>query len=357
MTTFFVDLSHHDWNRRGGNLDWPAVLRATSPVVVIRATYGDPSGWNRPTYHFAEMQQGAQRAGFDARGGYHNLIRGDGASIARQVDWLRRELDAADCVWGMADIEPYEELRAAGMWPRWEDVLRWRDRWAAVEDRVMAWYIGTWVWRDWLGQPDLRGLPGPLINARYPISDGTPQQIYPTIGGDAGAGWGAYGGRVPDVWQFTATGDVAGASVNTDCNAHRGTVAQLKARLGSVITVEETEMGMLARTKDNPAVWYGNGFVRRGVASMAVVDALVAGGARWLNPFSSEAEMFAAIGPRLDVDTVTQTEALKAALATLGRLETAVAELRVGGVDLAQLAEHVAVAMRQVMTAARFAVD
>ncbi len=237
MTTLWVDVSHHDWDRRGGNLDWARVRAVTSPVMIARATYGDPAGWWRATRHFGDFQAAARDAGFVLRGGYHNLIRGDSASIARQVDFLRRELDAWGCNWAMADVEPYAELISANLWPRFEDVQRFHDRWYAVESRVLAWYIPRWFW-SWrdkspsLGEPDLRGLRGPLIQSHYAGGDGPAATIYANAGGDRGTGWDdVYGGRAPDIWQFTAGADVDGASTNTDANAYRGSLNQLTALL------------------------------------------------------------------------------------------------------------------------------
>lgn len=235
MTVIWIDVSHHDWSRRGGNLDWSRVRTVTSPCMIARATYGDPAGWHRPTYHFGDFQAAAAAAGFDLRGGYHNLIRGDTASMRRQVDWLRRERDAYSCNWQMADVEPYAELVSANMWPRWEDVLRFQDAWHSVEDHPMAWYIPRWfwAWRDKLpslGQPDLRQLRGPLIQSHYAGGDGPAAAIYANAGGDAGTGWDDfYGGRYPDIWQYTAGADVDGASSNTDANAFRGTLSELGA--------------------------------------------------------------------------------------------------------------------------------
>lgn len=253
MTVLYIDCSHHDWDRRGGNLDWTAVRAATSPVMVARATYGDPGGWNRISRHFGDFQRGAAAAGFTLRGGYHNLVRGDAHSIARQVDWLRGELDLYGCTWAMADVEPYTELVTATMWPRWVDVQRFHDRWYQVESRIMAWYIPRWfwAWRDKapsLGQPDLRGLHGPLVQSHYAGGDGTPAQIYANAGGDAGTGWDdLYGGRYPDIWQFSAGADVAGASNSTDINAFRGTLAELGAVLTGAQKTKEIDMFMRRR--------------------------------------------------------------------------------------------------------------
>ena len=59
MTVLYVDLSHHDWDRVKGEFDWTAIRRATSPVVCLRATYGDPAGYNPTTRHFADIAGGA----------------------------------------------------------------------------------------------------------------------------------------------------------------------------------------------------------------------------------------------------------------------------------------------------------
>jgi len=232
MTQLFIDVSHHDRDRRGAPLDWAAIRTAgLGTAMIARATYGDPQGFNPTTRFFAEIQAGAKAAGYVARGGYHNLIHGDTTSINRQVDYLRAQLDTTGATFGMADIEPYDELKANGLWPRWTDVTRFHDRWYSLEQRVMVWYIGRWVWRDWLTQPVLSQLKGPLINANYPGGDGTAAVIYTGSGADTGPGWTSYGGRTPDVWQFTSIANVPGASNTTDCNAFRGTADQLAALL------------------------------------------------------------------------------------------------------------------------------
>lgn len=234
--TLYVDVSHHDRDRRGSPLDWERIAQDTGQgtVMLARASYGDPAGYTPGTRFFAELQAGARDAGYTHRGAYHNLIRGDVASIARQVDYLRREMDATGCAWGMCDVEPYAALRENGLWPRWEDALRFRDRWAAVESRVMAWYIARWVWSGWLGQPDLTQLPGPLVNAHYPPATppATPERMYATAGGVDGPGWQSYGGRSPDMWQYTSVCSLEGASARTDLDAYRGSVTELVSLLG-----------------------------------------------------------------------------------------------------------------------------
>lgn len=243
MTILFIDVSLHDRTRRGGPLDWAAIAAAGyGHIMAARVTYGDPSGFNPSSPYGLEMMRGAKAAGFTYRFGYHNLIHGDQASINRQVDYLRAALDACDGTGGMADIEPYDELKNNGLWPRWTDVQRFHDRWYAVESRPMLWYISHWVWSGWLGSPDLRGLRGPLTNANY------------TAGyGDGGPGWFSYGGRVPDILQYSSTVNVPGASADTDVNAFRGTLAQFGALLGGddMPTAEEIANAVWAHQSTN----------------------------------------------------------------------------------------------------------
>jgi hypothetical protein len=119
------------------------------------------------------------------------------------------------------------------MWPRWDDVIRFDDRWAAVEDRVLAGYIPPWLWDRYLGRPDLRAFRGPLIASNYPLSDTSDEyrQLYERCGGDSGKGWASYGNRVSAGWQFSSRARVPGASYICGVNAWRLTSKQLTALL------------------------------------------------------------------------------------------------------------------------------
>ncbi|MBO0870085.1 MAG: hypothetical protein J2P15_16120, partial [Micromonosporaceae bacterium] len=186
-----------------------------------------------PSYHFGDFLRGAKAAGFLLRGGYHNLVRGDQASINRQVDWLRRAVDASDATWAMLDIERYPELVSANVWPRWDDVRRFDDRWAAVEDRILVGYLPPWNWSMHLGRPDLRPFRGPLIASDYPLNNSADEyrRLYARCGGDKGRGWTPYGNRVCDGWQFSSDARVPGAASACGINAWRMTLQQLTALL------------------------------------------------------------------------------------------------------------------------------
>lgn len=227
MTTIFIDVSQHDRGRHGGPLDWNAIRNAGyGTVMSARASYGDPAIFSPASPYFNETMANAKAAGYTCRGAYHNLIKGDQASVNRQVDLLRSTMDKYGGEWAMADVEAYEELKTNGLVPDWGTIQRFNDRWYQVESRVMAWYIARWFWRDYLKSPNLIGLRGPLINADYPGFTGAPANAYPQAK-NTGRGFVSMGGRMPDIWQFGSTFTVPGASSLTDANAFEGTVSQL----------------------------------------------------------------------------------------------------------------------------------
>jgi hypothetical protein len=262
----FIDVSYHDWDRRGAAIDWAAVAAAgMGRVMCARASYGDLAVFSPPSPRFVEYMAGAKAAGFDCRGAYHNLIRGDQASVNRQVDLLRSSMDHTGAEWAMADVEAYPELVSRGLVPDWATIRRFHDRWYATSDgRVMAWYIARWFWEGRIGSPSLVGLRGPLFNAHYAGGDGTPRAIYAAAKGDQADGWGSYGGRIPDVLQFTSVSNVPGASSNTDCNAYRGSVAALVSLLTGA-TVPSGGMGDVTTRVFNyqGGMWVSAGGVRR----------------------------------------------------------------------------------------------
>lgn len=233
MTVLYVDVSHYDVDRRGRLPEWSLAALSTSGVMIARATYGDPKTYAPATRHFAALLAGAKSDGFKARGGYHNLIHGDAASAARQADWLRRELDAADGNWAMVDVEPYAALQENKLWPRWADVQRFVDQWRKMDSRVLALYLPRWVWSGWLGRPHLGDLGIPLVSSLYGANDNlAPDDLYAARGGDLGDGWASYGGVAPTFWQFGSRCPVPGLSALTDINAYRGSVEQLYSTLG-----------------------------------------------------------------------------------------------------------------------------
>jgi hypothetical protein len=99
---------------------------------------------------------------------------------------------------------------------------------AAIESlgvSVRLSYIPDWYWEQ-IGRPDLSKVPA-LIRSEYVNGSGYASVLYP---GDNSPLWGGYGGRNPDILQFTDRAKVAGKLV--DANAFRGTPTKLRQLLG-----------------------------------------------------------------------------------------------------------------------------
>lgn len=282
MTLFYVDVSEHDRNRRGAPLDWAAIRKATSPIMCARATYGDPQGVHFPTSYFREFQSGARSAGFVFRGGYHDLVRGDALGVARQVDWLCRELDATGANWAMLDVEPFGELTAVGAQPDADTVDRWFARWDKIADWPCVSYIPHWVWDSYLYRMTIPASFGPLVASNYAGSGGTPITWYASAGGDKGLGWAGYGGRKQsDIWQFASSLNVPGASGLTDVNAFRGTLDDFDRLLGGagMPTAEENAQALLATKMSSPSLgvtWTVGDWLKRGEGARRAVEELSA---------------------------------------------------------------------------------
>ena len=97
----------------------------------------------------------------------------------------------------------------------------------AIEARgvhVALSYIPRWYWER-IGRPDLSRVPG-LIQSSYVNGTGYASVLYP---GDKSIRWAPYGGRQPDILQFTDKAQIAGKAL--DANAFRGSPDQLRTLL------------------------------------------------------------------------------------------------------------------------------
>lgn len=228
MTVFYVDVSHHDVDRRGSAINWAQVAAAGIVASCAKASEGDPSGYWYTDPAFAANTSGALSAGLLA-GGYHVLSAGDQSSINRQVDAFRTRLSSNHAQWAMVDVEPFDELTSRGIAPRIDDVKQFIDRWHALDSRPLLVYLPKWYWSN-LGSPAIPN-GGLLVSSNYDSStDGQGHiAMYGHRGGDSGVGWAGYGGQSVIAWQFTSQSPVPGCSSATDVNAFRGTKTQLVA--------------------------------------------------------------------------------------------------------------------------------
>jgi hypothetical protein len=82
-------------------------------------------------------------------------------------------------------------------------------------------YLPDWVYGD------ISGFRYPLWSSKYVTGTGGFKQLYP---GDDAKQWAAYGGKSPDVLQYTSSATIGGQTT-CDANAYRGTLDQLTALL------------------------------------------------------------------------------------------------------------------------------
>ncbi|KZM68119.1 glycoside hydrolase family 25 protein [Nocardia terpenica] len=204
MTLFGIDIS----NNNGPDIDMAQVKAEGFDFVFAKVTEGDyfvDSTW--PVYRDAARAEGLLVAG------YHYL-RGD-CDINAQADLFTSHL--GDGVAAMVDFE----ANSGDISTFWAFVNAVNAR----GHQIQLSYIPRWYWQQ-IGCPDLTAAPG-LIQSSYVTGTGYAAELYP---GDDTDFWNGFGGRNPDLLQFTDKADVAGHAV--DANAFRGTHAELAALLG-----------------------------------------------------------------------------------------------------------------------------
>lgn len=233
MTVFTVDVSHHDWDRKGGALDWTRIRQAGIGAMCAKLTQGVSGGGYVYEDPRGISQIVAARAkGLALAGGYHVLIRGH---ETRQVRWFAQQLDMTGANWAMVDVEPFDELQTAGVVPNWDSVVAFATEWRDIMGWPLAVYLPKWVWSGTLGSPDmskLTGLGAFLVSSNYGSNlKAAPGTLYAGRGAADGSGWAAYGGLKPKLWQFGSQAIVPGASSTTDINAFEGSMEQLHALL------------------------------------------------------------------------------------------------------------------------------
>jgi hypothetical protein len=84
-------------------------------------------------------------------------------------------------------------------------------------------YAPKWAYED-----SLTGLGYPLWSSSYVSGSGYGSVLYAKAGGNSGAGWKAYSGQVPAIWQFSSAVNIP-PQTTCDGNAFRGDVPALKA--------------------------------------------------------------------------------------------------------------------------------
>lgn len=190
-------------------------LRPDCAAVELKCTQG--AGYHNPDY---PGWLATARANALIPIAYHYV---DGAAPAAQAANLTaRILDTSVPV--MLDAE----AGSVGL----PHVLDVADAMAQAQLHPRLLYLSRSFWQS-IGSPNLSGPLASrgvlLINAAYATSrTGSPSQLYP---GDTAAAWTPYGGKTPDLLQFTDRAAEGGYQV--DMNAYRGTAGALEQLLGT----------------------------------------------------------------------------------------------------------------------------
>ncbi|RMI31283.1 glycoside hydrolase family 25 protein [Nocardia stercoris] len=203
MTLYGIDIS----NNNGSGIDLAEVRAEGFDFVFCKVSEGvDFVDATWPGYRDAAQAAGLLLAG------YHYLR--SGSSVEAQADTFVSNLGP-----GIAAMVDFE-AGSGGLDTFWAFV----NAVDARGTRVALSYIPHWYWQQ-IGGGDLSAVPG-LIQSAYVGGSGYASELYP---GDDAAGWRPFGGRTPDLLQFTDSAIVAGHSVDAD--AFRGTRDQLAALL------------------------------------------------------------------------------------------------------------------------------
>jgi hypothetical protein len=211
VTCYIVDVSGYQ-----PSFNFSLAVTQGACAFLIKATEG-PSGYYRSP-SFPGQLSSAQATGVPVAA-YH-YVRG--------TDWSSQ----ADNITGYvpASVPLMLDLEAGG------DVATTRALAAELRRRgrvVSLIYCPAW----WLsangGLSTNLVATAPLMSSQYPVGGGELVDTYTRAGGDSGAGWSAYGGGTPAVWQYSSTVAIGGYS-SIDVSAFRGTKQQLAALIAGV---------------------------------------------------------------------------------------------------------------------------
>jgi len=246
VTIFGIDISSYQRGLDLGHL-------GASSFVLAKTTEG--------TYYTDAFYQGwrQQAAALGKPFVWYHFLSGEDAR-AQAAHTLANVGDTT--LPGMLDFEP-----AGSFNPTLAQAVAYVDAATAAGLRLRLVYLPRWYWRQ-IGSPDLSALAArglSLVSSSYVGGSGNPTALYP---GDSAAGWQAYGGMAPLLYQYTNSGADGGQS-NLDYNAFRGTVAELMTELGTVSQgasdvnltdkLGPVSAGMAALTPDAAAEGLGQG--------------------------------------------------------------------------------------------------
>lgn len=223
---FGMDVSTYN----GGSLDFHRARREGIEFAFIRA-------WDRRTNaidaQFYHNLQKARDAGMIVAA-YHFIVPWENAVV--NTDHVLRTIPEDVPI--ILDVEKDQQNGAEVSIELAQDIA---NRLRAAGRRLPLAYVPRWYWRDYMGQPDLRGLSdhGLWASQYHTPSGGSPQQIWPHPNPDNDRGWAPYGNASVRMLQFTSKSTIAGYAP-LDADAFPGTREELAALLGGEEGMEFT---------------------------------------------------------------------------------------------------------------------
>jgi peptidoglycan hydrolase-like protein with peptidoglycan-binding domain len=193
MTIFYPDVSDYQ----------AGISFAGCAIAMVKAT--EDTGYTNPDYTAAKARAAEAGAFFCA---YHFLHAGNGAA---QASYAYSKVGSGVPL--MIDCES-----TTGSSPQISDVVAFVNQYRALGGTVYLLYLPHWYWSGDQGSASLApvsDLGMLLVSSDY------------TTYSDTGAGWAAYGGMTPVIWQYTSSATLNGVT-NVDMNAFQGTLASFE---------------------------------------------------------------------------------------------------------------------------------
>lgn len=221
-----------------------------SSVQAVCAKVTEGTGYTNPDYVAFMAEAAAHGAFFFC---YHFLTQGNGAA---QADYCYSKAGSAPL---MLDFEPVKDnSENYTSKPSVADATSFIDRYRARGGTCNVLYLPRWYWTE-LGSPSLQ----PFIDRRMVLVSSNYAATYTDA--DSGAGWLAYGGMSPVIWQYTNAQKLNGKAV--DYNAFRGALDEFKALVNegsmprtadALIATAARDLGYKEGSTTPYGVWYAS---------------------------------------------------------------------------------------------------
>jgi len=215
VTIFLVDLSDHNKGVTVAQLKAAGIAGMTARAVSFPWNGSTPEMVIDPSYKAWEAAARADSYPFAAYCLFHTYF-----TPTAQAQFLASVLgDAGIPI--LLDCEPDSDAPPS---IEFEAECFYACKVANLNPQTL--YDPRWFWSSSEGSGNLAVRNWRLVSSAYGTNrNGTAAAVYASVGGDQAAGWAAYGGLAPSVYQFGSQIEVG--SFLLDGDAFKGTVAEL----------------------------------------------------------------------------------------------------------------------------------